>query len=189
MTDKKNINPWQLIKRKQIYDNPWIRVFEDDVITPGGNKGIYGTVDFKNLAIGIIPIDENENTWLVGQYRYPLDLYSWEIPMGGGPLDIDPLKSAQRELKEETKIDVPDAVLRGSIKHSRVFDDPHRSARGRTIAHAYLIQLEPDAAGLPAVLGSDDAEKAYWLPLAKLDPRLMFEDHYHIIQALVAQAD
>lgn len=94
-----------------------------------------------------------------------------------------------RELKEETQIEVADIVLRGSIKHSRVFDEPHRSARGRTIAHAYLIQLEPDPAGLPRVRGADDAEKAYWLPLARLDQRLMFEDHYHIIQALVSQAD
>jgi len=97
-----NKNPWQKLKRKQVYDNPWITVFEDNVITPGGKEGIYGTVKFKNLAIGIIPIDEEGNTWLVGQYRYPLDIYSWEIPMGGGPLDIDPLESAKRELKEET---------------------------------------------------------------------------------------
>lgn len=75
---------------------------EDEVLNPKGGQGIYGTVQFKNLAIGIIPLDENQNTWLVGQYRYPLDEYSWEIPMGGGPLNIDPLESAKRELKEET---------------------------------------------------------------------------------------
>ena len=100
LEDKKN--PWEKLERKQVYDNPWITVYEDDVINPAGNEGIYGTVAFKNLAIGIIPIDEDGNTYLVGQYRYPLEAYSWEIPMGGGPLDIDPLVSAKRELKEET---------------------------------------------------------------------------------------
>jgi len=102
MQQNEEKNPWQKLERKEIYDNPWITVYEDDVITPAGTKGIYGTVSFKNLAIGIIPIDEEGNTWLVGQYRYPLDAYSWEIPMGGGPLAIDPLLSAKRELKEET---------------------------------------------------------------------------------------
>jgi len=74
------------------------------VVNPGGGKGIYGKVSFKNLAIGIIPLDENNNTWLVGQYRYALNEYSWEIPMGGGPLGNDALESAKRELEEETGI-------------------------------------------------------------------------------------
>ena len=74
------------------------------MINPGGGKGIYGKVHFKNLAIGIVVLDENYNTWLVGQYRYPLDQFSWEIPEGGGPLEDDPVKSAQRELLEETGI-------------------------------------------------------------------------------------
>ncbi len=95
-------NPWQKLSSKRIYDNSWITVEEDQVINPGGGNGIYGKVLFKNLAIGIVPIDENQNTWLVGQWRYSLDEYSWEIPMGGGPIGIDKLESAQRELKEET---------------------------------------------------------------------------------------
>jgi len=95
-------NPWQKINSKKIYENPWIILEEDWVINPTGGKGIYGKVLMKNKAIGIIPIDENGNTWLVGQYRYTLDAYSWEIPMGGGPVDEDILKSAKRELKEET---------------------------------------------------------------------------------------
>lgn len=95
-------NSWKKIQSKDIYDNPWIHVQEDQVITPGGSDGIYGTVHFKNRAIGIIPIDQEGNTYLVGQYRYPLDIYSWEIPMGGGQLEGDDLISAQRELKEET---------------------------------------------------------------------------------------
>ena len=95
-------NPWKKITSKQIYDNPWIKVEEHDVINPTGGKGIYGKVHFKNFALGIIPLDDQLNTWLVGQYRYVLDEYSWEIPMGGGPLDMDVITSAQRELKEET---------------------------------------------------------------------------------------
>ena len=100
MTDK--ANPWKTLGKRDIYDNPWIRVTEHDVVNPGGKPGIYGKVSFKNLACGIIPLDEAGNTWLVGQYRYTLGLYSWEIPMGGVPLDQDPLEGAKRELKEET---------------------------------------------------------------------------------------
>ncbi len=97
-----NVNPWQTQQRQQVYDNAWITVHEDQVINPRGGAGIYGWVHFKNKAIGIVPVDENLNTWLVGQYRYTLNEYSWEIPMGGGPNELDPLESARRELKEET---------------------------------------------------------------------------------------
>lgn len=95
-------NPWKVLKTTNIYDNPWISVKEDAVLNPAGNNGIYGTVHFKNKALGIIPLDANNYTWLVGQYRYPLNEYSWEIPMGGGELNEDLLSSAKRELKEET---------------------------------------------------------------------------------------
>lgn len=95
-------NPWQILGQKEVYDNKWIRVTEFDVINPSGGKGIYGKVHFKNMAIGIIPLDEDLNTYLVGQYRFTLNQYSWEIPEGGGPLDIDILESAKRELLEET---------------------------------------------------------------------------------------
>lgn len=106
MSDNNNkpvtIGPWQRKSRAQVYENPWINLTHEEVITPAGSDGIYGKVHFKNRAIGIIPLDENHNTVLVGQYRYALDEYSWEIPMGGGPLHEDPLQCAQRELKEET---------------------------------------------------------------------------------------
>ncbi|MFC5272222.1 NUDIX domain-containing protein [Adhaeribacter terreus] len=95
-------NPWQTLTTKEIYKNPWISVREDQVINPKGGNGIYGVVSFKNKALGIIPVDEEMNTWLVGQYRYALNEYSWEIPMGGGLLERDILESAKRELKEET---------------------------------------------------------------------------------------
>lgn len=98
-------NPWTTLTEKIVYDNPWISVSHRDVLNPSGGKGIYGLIHFKNLAIGIVPLDEEYNTWLVGQYRYTLSAYSWEIPEGGGPLGTSPLVSAQRELKEETGIE------------------------------------------------------------------------------------
>ena len=95
-------NPWITHATREIYSNPWIALTEHDVTNPGGGKSLYGKVHFKAYAIGIIPLDEQQNTWLVGQHRYPLNEYSWEIPMGGGALDVSRLESAKRELKEET---------------------------------------------------------------------------------------
>ncbi|QTE36951.1 NUDIX hydrolase [Mucilaginibacter gossypii] len=95
-------NPWKITSQKDIYDNPWINVTEYQVINPAGNPGIYGKVHYKNLAIGVLPLDEELNTYLVGQYRFPLNQYSWEMPEGGGPEGTDPLDSAKRELLEET---------------------------------------------------------------------------------------
>ncbi|MBV9961363.1 MAG: NUDIX hydrolase [Parafilimonas sp.] len=94
-------NPWMILDQKEIYDNPWIHLTEYDVLNPSGNKGIYGKVHFKNVAIGIVPLDENLNTYLVGQFRFTINEYSWEIPEGGA-LDEEPLVAAQRELLEET---------------------------------------------------------------------------------------
>jgi bifunctional NMN adenylyltransferase/nudix hydrolase len=88
-----------------------------------------------------------------------------------------------RELREETRIKVPAPVLKGSISKTEVFDDPYRSARGRTITHAYLIELHDGK--LPKVKGGDDAAKAFWVPFAEVKPEMMFEDHYHIIQAMI----
>lgn len=95
-------NPWQITSEEQIYSNPWLSLTEYQVINPSGNPGIYGKVHFKNRAIGVIPLDDDMNTYLVGQYRFPLEQYSWELPEGGGPLGTDPLESAKRELLEET---------------------------------------------------------------------------------------
>lgn len=97
-------NPWKTLSSREVYTNKWITVTEHQVVNPAGGNGIYGKVHFKNKAIGIIPLDAQGNTWLVGQYRYALNEYSWEIPEGGGPLNTPPLESAQRELKEETGI-------------------------------------------------------------------------------------
>ena len=102
MSNNKSDNPWITLSKKSIYDNPWINLEEHQVINPAGGKGIYGKVHFKNIAIGIVALDNENNTWLVGQYRYTLNEWSWEIPEGGGPIEKDVLNSAQRELKEET---------------------------------------------------------------------------------------
>jgi 8-oxo-dGTP pyrophosphatase MutT (NUDIX family) len=98
-------NPWTTLSSETKYDNDWIAIVEHQVLNPVQSPGIYGTVHFKNLAIGIIPLDDAGFTWLVGQYRYPLKAYSWEIPEGGGNLLVPPLESAKRELKEETGLE------------------------------------------------------------------------------------
>lgn len=97
-------NPWQRESSKLVYENPWMRVREDQVIRPDGKPGIYGVVEFRNWAIGIVPVTAEGDTILVGQFRYPLDHYSWEIVEGGGPKADSPLESAMRELREETGI-------------------------------------------------------------------------------------
>lgn len=96
-----NINPWKKNSEEVTYENPWIKVTHANVITPGGDEGIYGTVSYKNWAIGMIPLDEDLNTWIVGQFRFPLNQYSWEIPEGGGPIGESALETAERELSEE----------------------------------------------------------------------------------------
>lgn len=97
-------NPWTIIGEKNIYENKWIGVTEYAVINPSGGEGIYGKVHFKNVAVGIVALDDREQLWLVGQFRFTLNQYSWEIPEGGAPVGTDPLESAKRELKEETGI-------------------------------------------------------------------------------------
>lgn len=107
------------------------------------------------------------------------------MALPGGFLDAnETLKTAViRELREETRIKVPAPVLAGSITKQQVFDDPYRSARGRTVTHAYLIELQGEK--LPKVKGGDDAAKAFWVPFAEVKPEMMFEDHFHIIQSMV----
>ena len=96
------MNPWKTLSTKTVYDNPWIRVEDHRVINPAGNPGQYGKVCFKNRAVAIVALDEQRNVHLVGQFRYTLDRYSWELPKGGATADEDSLAAAQRELREET---------------------------------------------------------------------------------------
>ena len=99
MTEKSK-NPWQTVASRQIYENPWIRVREDQVIRPDGNPGIYGVVEYQP-CVGVLPLDAEGNVHLVGQHRYTLDVYSWEIPEGACNLGEAPEAAARRELKEE----------------------------------------------------------------------------------------
>jgi 8-oxo-dGTP pyrophosphatase MutT (NUDIX family) len=95
-------NPWKRVSRTVAYQNPWIIVYHDEVIRPDGQPGIYGVVRYRNLAVGVVALDDQDRVALVGQYRYTLSCYSWEIPEGGAPEGEDPLEAAKRELVEET---------------------------------------------------------------------------------------
>lgn len=92
---------WQRLSSELVYENPWIQVFHQDVLTPSGSEGIYGLVHFRGTAVGVVPLDENNNTWLVRQSRYTLDDHTWEIPEGGAPAGEDTEICAARELEEE----------------------------------------------------------------------------------------
>lgn len=95
-------NPWRTVSSRDVYANPWIEVREDAVVRPDGSPGIYGVVSFRTVALGAVPLHADSTTVLVGQHRYTLDEWSWEIPEGGG----DPQRPAEqelaRELEEET---------------------------------------------------------------------------------------
>lgn len=104
MNEQDHTNPWTTLKSEIVYESAWIGITKHDVLNPNGNPGTYSVVHFKNIAIGILPLDKDYNTYIVGQYRYPINEYSWEIPEGGGHLDLPPLDSAKRELLEETGI-------------------------------------------------------------------------------------
>ncbi len=93
---------WKKLGSRTIYENDWMQLREDRVINPGGGENQYGYVHFKNIAVAIVPLDEKDNIWLVGQQRYTLGAWSWELPMGGAPLQEKPLDAAKRELREET---------------------------------------------------------------------------------------
>lgn len=90
------------------YENPWITVWHDEVWRPDGSPGIYGVVHFANLAAGVVALDDEDRVVLVGQHRYTVDAYSWELPEGGVPADEDPLDGARRELREETGVEASD---------------------------------------------------------------------------------
>lgn len=120
MHNEQSSNPWKTLSKEIKYDNAWIRVSESKVINPAGNPGIYGVVHFKNRAIAIIPIDESGDTWIVGQYRYTLDSYEWEVPEGGAPLHEAPIEGAKRELREEVGLEARrwDQVMEMQLSNS-----------------------------------------------------------------------
>jgi 8-oxo-dGTP pyrophosphatase MutT (NUDIX family) len=114
------VGPWRRRARASAYANPWIELFHDAVDRPDGSPGIYGVVHFRNAAVGVVAVDDAGRILLVGQHRYPLDAYSWEIPEGGAPTDEPPLDGARRELAEETGYEAADwrELCRFSLSNS-----------------------------------------------------------------------
>lgn len=134
----KHKNPWKTLNIKEIYDNPWIKVTHEDVIIPSGKEGIYGKVHYKNIAVGVIPIDEEGNTWIVGQYRYTLDIFSWEIPEGGALIPQDPMEAAKRELAEEVGLAAEDWQLLVKLHNSNsTTDETAYIYVAKTLSEAY----------------------------------------------------
>lgn len=140
-----------------VYDNAWINVEEHQVINPAGKPGIYGKVHFKNKAIGIVPLDEDGYTWLVGQWRYTLNEWSWEIPEGGGPLADDELLSAKRELREETGLEAQQWLLLQRVHLSNSVSDEEG-----------FVFLAEQLTHEQAALEDTEADMKVWrLPLAE----------------------
>lgn len=130
-------NPWKKLGTEVKYENDWIRVNEDQVITPAGKTGIYGVVHFKNRAIAIIPLDEDYNTWIVGQFRYSPGTYEWEVPEGGCPDDELPVDTARRELLEEAGLHAKslELILEMQLSNSATDEVSYTFiAKGLTIA-------------------------------------------------------
>jgi 8-oxo-dGTP pyrophosphatase MutT (NUDIX family) len=102
------IGPWTRNARRVAYENPWVTLWHDEVTRPDGEPGIYGVVHFANLAAGVLVVDDDDRVLLVGQHRYALDAYSWEIPEGGVPAGETAVGGARRELREETGVEAAD---------------------------------------------------------------------------------
>lgn len=115
-------NPWKTLNTREIYKNEWMKIREDQVITPSGMPGIYGVVE-THPAIGIVPLTNDLQTYLVGQYRYPLDVYSWEIPEGGGADGEKIIDGAKRELLEETGLTANEWIFLDTLYTSDSFTD------------------------------------------------------------------
>ncbi len=134
---------WGRRTERLVYDNPWITLREYDAEAPTGAHTVYGVVSFKNQAMGVLPIFDDGSIVMVGQARFPLGDYSWEIPEGGAPLGEDPLAGARRELREEAGLEAADwrHVLSFQLSNS-VTDE-----RGQGFIATGLSQVaaEPDA--------------------------------------------
>ncbi len=112
--------PWKRGADRTVFESAWIQVTDQVAIAPTGRPAKYGMVGFKNLAIAILPIHEDGSITLVGQYRFPLGDYSWELPEGGSPVDEHPLDGARRELAEETGLAAAEwrEVMRTQLSNS-----------------------------------------------------------------------
>lgn len=112
--------PWKPGTERVVFESAWITVVEQTAIAPTGKPAPYGLVRFKNLAVAVLPIDDDGAVTLVGQHRFPLGDYSWELPEGGSPLGEDPLEGAKRELAEETGLAAAEwrEVMRAQLSNS-----------------------------------------------------------------------
>jgi 8-oxo-dGTP pyrophosphatase MutT (NUDIX family) len=146
------VKDWNILNTSTTYENNWIKVDHHEVITPSGNHGIYGKVNFKNTAMGIVALDEENYIWLVGQYRFTLDEYSWEIPEGGCPEGEDIFNGAVRELKEETGIIAKKWTYIGKVHTSNSVTDE--------VGYIYLAQ--------DLIYGEPDPEETENLSLKKV---------------------
>lgn len=122
--------PWIIHGEETAFENPWIRIATYPVTMPNGAPGEYGVVRFANRAIGVLPLDEDGNTWIVGQHRFPMNEYSWELPEGGGPKDESPESAAHRELEEETGVTAETLIPIGRWYLSNSVTDE--------VSHAYI---------------------------------------------------
>ncbi len=157
MTPDLERNPWTTLGSREVYANPWIRVREDQVLKPNGAPGIYGVVEYRNRAVGVVPIDEEGHTWLVGQYRYTQNRYEWEIPEGGCPEGESLEDCARRELLEET------GLVAGSLEPLLVGLQLSNSVSNET-AHLFVARQLSQSAPQP----EDSEELAVRrLPLAE----------------------
>lgn len=138
-------NPWTTLSSRLVYENSWIRLREDQVLRPDGQPGIYGVVEFKNRAVGVLPVDDDGCIWLVGQHRYPLNAYSWEIPEGGSPESEPPEETARRELREETGLTAGKLELIGTAHLSNsVCNETAYIYRATELAHGQSMPEETE---------------------------------------------
>ena len=142
MKMNKATNPWTRLSSEVKYENPWIKIVEDKVLNPAGKDGIYGVVRFKTCAIAIIPLDEDNNTWIVGQYRYPLDSYEWEVIEGGCPEGTSLVDTARRELIEEAGLEAQsfEMILEMQLSNSTT-DEVSYTYIARGLKH---VEAEPE---------------------------------------------
>ena len=137
--------PWRVLASRQVYENAWIRVREDDVVRPDGKPGIYGVVEFQGLAVAIVALTDDEQVYLVGQYRYPTDTYSWEVVEGTSEAGEEPLTAAKRELSEETGLTAAEWTPLGRCQFSNSSTDQIGYlylARGLTPGEAHPDETE-----------------------------------------------
>jgi ADP-ribose pyrophosphatase len=141
-------NPWVQNSSELRYENPWVQVRHDEVTDPSGQPGIYGVVMPRNFALGVVPFFDDGTVLLVGQYRYALDCYSWEIPEGGGDKSLAPEVSIARELREETGYSADEwfpIIVNGSLSNSITDERVYGwAAWGLTLGESELESTEHD---------------------------------------------